>query len=428
MLLTLIAVMASCNDNDKPQESESSDTEATSGKQEEKISVIRFVDDIKSNTKITDDMLEIVSLPVGDIPINAIKEKESVVDKYITVDVYKGEFVFAGKLSAKAISQSTAPVKNTDYLIVTDYVSVDGDVTAKLQKLINDNSGRTIYFPDGKYIISKPLEISADPQKKVSLSFSNYAVLTASSSWSGEAMIRIGSVGAGTGSTNTYIMGGIIDANSKATAISVEGGRDIFISNVTIRNTPCGIKIASGTAYTDVEAVHISGTGNDAVALNIAGNGNTFTSMRLSGVGIGVEVSGKDNTFRNVFATYSGTSNSSTGFYDKGGSNSYDMCTSVQFANGFRMSESTSSAYSGCHALWNNDTVSQQYGFVADGKMNSVIRNCIVDTMWASADSAFLKASTGGTGHILYPILNGKANLDDTTYQSYRKGDFEIAK
>ena len=186
----------------------------------------------------------------------------------------------------------------------------------------------------------------------------------------------------------------------------------------------------AGTAYTDVENVNINGTGDSSVALKIEGDGNTFVSLRLSNVGTGVEVSGRDNTFRNVFANYYGSNADSTGFYDKSKGNNYDMCTSIHFANGFRMTEQTVSVYSACHALWNNSTMTKQYGFVSDGKMNSVIRTCVVDAKFETADSAYLKAEAGGAGQILYPIVNGKANLDDLCYESYRQGneDFEVAQ
>ena len=43
--------------------------------------------------------------------------------------------------------------KRAGYVVVTDYVKSTGlnDVTEELQKLIDDNPNRTIYFPDGCY-------------------------------------------------------------------------------------------------------------------------------------------------------------------------------------------------------------------------------------------------------------------------------------
>ena len=52
------------------------------------------------------------------------------------------------------------------YLIATDYVCADGktDVSGVLQQLIDSNPNRTIFFPDGTYLLrKKPLLAAACP-------------------------------------------------------------------------------------------------------------------------------------------------------------------------------------------------------------------------------------------------------------------------
>ena len=63
------------------------------------------------------------------------------------------------------------------YLIVTDYIKADSgkDVSDELQKLILDNPNRTLYFPDGVYLISEPICTPANPIHSVSLVLSCYA-------------------------------------------------------------------------------------------------------------------------------------------------------------------------------------------------------------------------------------------------------------
>ena len=58
--------------------------------------------------------------------------------------------------TATAVAQSA---KQKGYVVVTDYVKANGkrDVSDILQKIIDDNPNRTIYFPDGLYLISKPI-------------------------------------------------------------------------------------------------------------------------------------------------------------------------------------------------------------------------------------------------------------------------------
>ena len=74
------------------------------------------------------------------------------------------------------------------YIIVTDTIPANTglDVSDALQKLILDNPNRTIYFPDGEYVISKPICTPANPEHSVMLELSNYAVIKAAADWSRE--------------------------------------------------------------------------------------------------------------------------------------------------------------------------------------------------------------------------------------------------
>ena len=80
-------------------------------------------------------------------------------------------------------------------LIITDFVAGDGktDVSDAIQRVIDTNPNRTIYFPDGTYLIGKPLVTPADPARSVSLKLADFAVIKAAANWrSPEAMIRLG--------------------------------------------------------------------------------------------------------------------------------------------------------------------------------------------------------------------------------------------
>ena len=82
-----------------------------------------------------------------------------------------------------------------NYVMVTDFIAAGcaRDVSDDLQKIIDENPNRTIYFPDGTYLISKPICTPADPTKSVDLQLSNYAVIKATDDWCDEeAMIRLG--------------------------------------------------------------------------------------------------------------------------------------------------------------------------------------------------------------------------------------------
>ena len=137
---------------------------------------------------------------------------------------------------------------NADMLNAAKYMKNDGsaDCADALQKLIDENPNRTIYFPDGTYILSHPVMTPADPKFSVSLSLSAYAVLKASDDWdSDEAMIRLGETHRAndirTIGSNYYFAGGIIDGNGKANGISIDGGRETSVHDVSIKHTKIGI-------------------------------------------------------------------------------------------------------------------------------------------------------------------------------------------
>ena len=67
------------------------------------------------------------------------------------------------------------------FVVVTDFVPADGksDVADVIQKVINTHPNRTIYFPDGTYLLSKPIATPAEPTLSVDLQLSNYAILKA---------------------------------------------------------------------------------------------------------------------------------------------------------------------------------------------------------------------------------------------------------
>ena len=139
------------------------------------------------------------------------------------------------------------------YLIATDYVCADGktDVSDGLQQLIDSNPNRTIFFPDGTYLLRKPILTPAHPEKSVDLQLSNFAKIKASQDWdSSEAMIRLGASHPAndiyTCGSNYGINGGIVDGSGIANGISIDGGRETYIRNVNIKNTRIGIHVKTG--------------------------------------------------------------------------------------------------------------------------------------------------------------------------------------
>lgn len=197
-------------------------------------------------------------------------------------------------------------------VVVTKYVRANTgkDVSDAIQKVIDRNPNRTIYFPDGEYVISKPIVTPADPEKSVALQLSNYAVIRASDDWSdSEAMIRLGGKDPANNirkdGSNYFLAGGIIDGNGRADGVSIDGGRETIVRDCSIKHTRLGLHIKyganSGSSDCDIHDVNIVCADRaDCVGILVEGYDNTITNVRISGALIGVRLVSAGNYLRNV--------------------------------------------------------------------------------------------------------------------------------
>ena len=182
------------------------------------------------------------------------------------------------------------------YVVVTDYVkpNTGEDVSDALQALIFANPNRTIFFPDGEYLLSKPICTPANPVNAVSLKLATFAKLKAMDSWTeNEAVVRMGAAEPYNSiyipGSNYYFEGGIIDGNGKANGISIDSGRETAIHHVSIKNTEIGIHIKWGannrSSDADIHSVNIVGNhSKTSVGVLLEGHDNTLTNMRIAGV------------------------------------------------------------------------------------------------------------------------------------------------
>ena len=182
------------------------------------------------------------------------------------------------------------------YIVVTDYLPADGitDVSDSLQSLIDANPNRTLFFPDGAYLLSKPVLTPAHPKRSVDLQFANFARLQAADDWSSdEAMVRLGAKDPAndicTPGSNYGISGGIIDGGGRAKAISIDGGRETYIRGTNIKNAFVAIHIKhganNGSSDADISGVNITGNGSpDSIGVLLEGYDNTLTNMRIADV------------------------------------------------------------------------------------------------------------------------------------------------
>lgn len=333
---------------------------------------------------------------------------------------------------------------NKGYVVVTDYVEANtgADLSDALQKIILDNPHRTIYFPDGEYVIAKPICTPANPDHAVSLELSRFATVKAAEGWSdSEAMIRLGAAEPFNNITKngSYygIHGGIVDGSGVANGISIDSGRETVIESVSIKNTVIGVHIKHGanSNSSDADLLNVNIVGNNkigSIGVFIEGSDNTFTNMRVAGVQIGVKIQGGScELMRNVHVLYvfdgelasDEAFRDSYGFWDDSSMNSvYSNCYSDQFATGYRMRSGAKQVYSDCIAYWYTPRGGKQIGFLADGKFNSVLRCCNVHCKPACETRAYLiETEEGGKGTIYDPLAEPQS-LEDKTYEKYLQG------
>ncbi len=355
-----------------------------------------------------------------------------------TIRMMEAEFETAENLAEEAALNSVKDNRGNvfGYVVVTDTIPADGktDVADMLQALIDANPNRTIYFPDGIYLLSHPIYTPADPVKSVDLQLSNYAVIRASSDFEGEALVVLGGKDAKndthTVGSNYALEGGILDGNGKTNGVVIAGGRETAIRQVSIKHTVVGIHVKyganSGSSDADINDVNIIGTGGtNSVGVIVEGWDNTFTNMRIGNVFIGFHVKTSANCLTNIhplyYSDYTDYENSA-GFLDEGGNNIYNFCYSDQFANAFVTTGDVSSIYDNCFCYWYSEAGHREVAFKAD-KFNSVVDNLRCGFRYDTRDNnhVLITEKVGGIGEF-DTVLVENHKVASSTHNLYKEG------
>lgn len=336
-----------------------------------------------------------------------------------------------------------AVLKSSNFVNIADYVKPNSgeDVSTKINTVIATNPNKTIFFPDGEYIVTKPIKTSAKYNKSVSLYLSNYAVIKADDeNWAGdedEAIIMLGEAEhynsiyyAG---SNYFLEGGIIDGSGVANGVSIDSGRETRVENVAIKNTKVGLWVKTGAnnKSSDCDMLNLSIVGNgtaDSIGVRCTGYDNTFDGVRISGVKTGVYIDGGGNFFRDIQVDYTLTKDKyegSIGINEKAGGNWYDLCAVEQFETGFSIHGGSNSIFNSCSARWTDGTYGAEIAFKADNYFRASIKSPKVTFAANStrANNALLKGITNFTnasvdGYIQYPIFDSTL-CGDTTYEKF---------
>lgn len=425
------------------------------------VSIVVMRTDVAKGNRISSRDIELKQIDKDDLLSSHITAKTD------AIGMYAGENLSSGTELERSMLSATSPnapssdeeggvgeddARDKGYIVITDYVEVNSgkDVSADIQAVIDDNPQRTIYFPDGEYIIANPIATSGNPENAVALSLSNFAVIKAADGWShSEAMIRLGGAEAYNNihlpGSNYYLEGGCIDGNMVATGVSIDSGRETAIRNLSIKRTQIGIHIKfganSGSSDADIETVNIVGNAKpDSIGVLIDGYDNTLTNMRIAAVQTGVKLVGAGNFLRNIHPLYIYAAelqakdpdhfdniedidySKSIAFHEVSNNNWYDICYSDQFAVGFKLGNASTSLFESCFCLWYSNNGETEIAFQTDGTFNAMIVNSRASFRGGVSNTAFLKVGkAGGGGVIEYPVFN-EGSCNDKSYKDYLVG------
>ena len=425
-----------------------SDTEASESENDgSTIDIVMLINDVAPGKKIKSTDVEVKTFKNVNIPPNVISDITKVKGKYAKMQLYAGEYVYAEQLSDKSVAASNSQLLNqavsrseADFLNVTDYVNADTgeDITTILQKIIDTNTKRTIYFPDGEYIISRPLTTNGAAASTVSLWLSDGAVIKAHpEKWRAvdnlRAMICLGAQDAFQTGANDVVsagsyyslQGGTLDCSGVAEGISIDGGRESLVKNIVIKNVSSrGIHIKkgansdptrdTGSSDQDLHYVTIICDGSPgSIGLHIdKGLDNHFSNFRIYDAHIGVKIETQGNSMKNIRVSYTHSEKlneldkiygQTIGIQDLSGSNFFYHCTAENYATAFSLNPYIS-VLDSCTARWTSEEGGTQTAFAFLHAMNVCPSAFRAEFFGNAPTTTFFTGS--GNGKFECPIMN----------------------
>ncbi len=324
--------------------------------------------------------------------------------------------------AARAVAPCGAPcapaVQTAGFVNVAAFAPSDGsaDASAAIQALIAANPNRTLWFPDGTYLLENPIRTPADPRLSVDLQLSNYAVLKAAPDWAHtNAMVRLGGIHPAndirTPGSVYSLTGGIIDGSGVADGVSIESGRETRVRLVSMKRVRVGLHIKRGangnSADADISDVNIVGNrAPDSVGVVIDAADNTLTNMRIADVCTGLEINGGGNLLTNVHPLWTNPGDQyddGVGFRDNTGNTCYHRCYSDHFSTGWIFGPNSFNAVlDTCIAYWYSPSPGKRHTAIrSDGPFRAQVSGMQIGFRWTEATNTVLEVSEpGGWGFL----------------------------
>ena len=310
-------------------------------------------------------------------------------------------------------------------------IAGDGTVPCSdaIQRLIDSNPNREIFFPDGTYLLDRPICTPALPEKSVALRLSTYAKFKAVPGWTNaEAMVRLGAIHPANNIWRPgswyWLKGGIIDGSGVAKGVSIDGGRETLVADCSIKGVLVGLHIKPGANHgsSDADVRNVNIVGNNAtnsVGVIVDGADNTLANMRIYAVAKGVVVNRGGTSMRDIHPLLAmngdkGFYAASIGFEINAGNNWLDYCYSDQFATGFRFGKRGSGILDKCFCYWYSSKPWMRHvGFSAAGQFNAKVRSPTVVFGNSGATNCLVEVSApDGRGYVRDASCN-LSNVND---------------
>ncbi len=405
-----------------------------------KITIYVLASDVPQYTKLTADMFTTREISSVNAPKNIMESLDGVVDKFAATNLYAGDYIYLDKVVNRIPSNAVedalkeAGVSYLNYIYVTDYVEPNSgkDVADIIQKLIVSNPNKTIFFPDGEYIISKPIMTSAKEEMSVAIRLSDGARIKATKDWNHEeSMICLGTLERGDSivKNGSYygIRGGTIDGNGVADGIMVGpmdwksgdqrwGGRESLIYNINVVNTRRGVSIYKGgnnvSSDIDVDDLTIVGNGTpESVGIYMPGYDNSITNVKIYDCQVGVQIDGGGNLMRNIQVINTckdGTTldtDKMIGIYDKNSGGFMLHCYVENYTVAYKIN-GASTAIEDCNAAWTDSSFKLCVFFDVTSTLRTILSCCRAEFYDKKSTNLYFRGSFSSVGKIECPIFN----------------------
>ena len=286
-----------------------------------------------------------------------------------------------------------------------------------IQRLIDANPNREIFFPDGTYLLDKPICTPAHPAKSVALRLSTYAKFKAAPGWtSTEAMVRLGGIHPANNimlaGSWYWLKGGIIDGSGVAKGISIDGGRETLVADCSMKGVLVGLHIKrganSGSSDSDIRNVNIVGNNaTNSIGVLVDGYDNTLANMRIYAVAKGVVVNSGGNCLRDLHPLLAMKKDKdfyakSVGFEINARHNWMDFCYSDQFATGFKFGKNGGGVLDKCFCYWySSQPWMRHVGFSSEGQFHAKVQSPTVVFRKSGATNCLIEVGApDGKGYI----------------------------